>query len=277
MHTMGQDTLTPDVHEEARRLGPALRQGGAGGDSRRRSSQATPSQRPGRGTQPRRRATAGTSPASLRAALPIFLRHGSPRVLIVTVLAAAALRAACGAWSVWDVVPVAATFAVWPIQEWLIHVFILHFKPVTLWGHTIDFRVPRKHRAHHRDPWNYEILFIPFHSFSYSLPIAAALWWAASPTLALALTGFTVHMALALHYEWIHFLVHTRVAPRIRFYERIWKNHRLHHFKNEHYWFGVTRLEGDWLLGTAPTVQSVPLSPTARTLLHAERQSGAAD
>ena len=29
-----------------------------------------------------------------------------------------------------------------------------------------------------------------------------------------ALTGITAHIALALHYEWVHFLVHTRWRPR---------------------------------------------------------------
>lgn len=208
-----------------------------------------------------------SAPTSLRRALPVFLGHASPRLLVALVSVLVPLRLWWGEWSAWDVVPVCATLALWPILEWLIHVFILHFKPLNVWGYTIDPRVPRKHRAHHRDPWNYEILFIPFQSFTYSLPITAILWWVATPTVALALTRLTVHTALALHYEWIHFLVHTRVSPRSRYYQRIWKNHRLHHFKNERYWYGVTRLEGDWVLHTAPAANAVPLSPTARTLL----------
>ena len=39
----------------------------------------------------------------------------------------------------------------------------------------------------------------------------------------------------------------------------LWRNHRLHHCKNEHYWFGVTMLSGDRLLGTAPAVADVAL------------------
>jgi hypothetical protein len=212
-------------------------------------------------------ARAATSPQTIAEALPIFLRHASPCLLLGVVLLAAAVRLRWGHWSTWDLVPIGATLVLWPVQEWLIHVFILHFKPTTLWGWQIDFHVPRKHRAHHRDPWNYAILFIPLRSYSYSLPLVLALWRAVTPTTALALTGFTAHMVLALHYEWIHFLVHTRVTPRTRYYQRIWKNHRLHHFKNEHYWYGVTRLEADWLLATAPPADAVPPSPTARTLL----------
>lgn len=207
------------------------------------------------------------SPATVREALPIFLRHGSPRILIVATVVAAGIRASLGAPGLGDVLVVAGLLAFWPFQEWLIHVFILHFRPRQIGRWTIDFRVPRKHRAHHRDPWNYEILFIPMQSFLYSLPLVGLLWYAVTPSPALAWTGILGHVALGLHYEWIHFLIHTRVSPRSRFYRALWRHHRLHHFKNEHYWFGVTRTEADWILRTRPAPDRVALSPTARTLI----------
>src|SRR5262249_30498595 len=156
----------------------------------------------------------------IREAWPIFARHGSPRILMLAVAAAAVGRLWVGGWSAWDLIPVAAIVAYWPIQEWLIHVFILHFKPVRVGRWTLHFRVPRKHREHHRDPWNYDILFIPMHSFIYSIPLLGWLWFALTPSPSLAVTGLTVHLLLALHYEWIHFLIHTRVAPRTSFYQR---------------------------------------------------------
>ena len=45
----------------------------------------------------------------------------------------------------------------------------------------------------------------------------------------------------------------------------VWR-HRLHHYKNEHYWFGVTSTVGDHLLGTTPEQSTVTKSATARTL-----------
>jgi hypothetical protein len=209
---------------------------------------------------------AGDSPRTIAEALPVFLRHGSPFILLIAIVVAVAVRLLLGAWSWWDLVPAAAIVAAWPIQEWLIHVYILHFKPFALWGRTIDFRVPRKHREHHQQPWNYEILFIPMHSYIYSLPLLALLWTGLTPNAALAWTAIAVHLVLALHYEWIHFLIHTRVQPRLGYYQRLWRNHRLHHFKNEHYWFGVTRLEADRLLKTSPAAGEVPLSKTCRNL-----------
>jgi hypothetical protein len=43
--------------------------------------------------------------------------------------------------------------------------------------------------------------------------------------------------------------------------------HRLHHYKNEHYWFTVTTAgTADRLFGTHPEPGSVQTSPTVRAL-----------
>ena len=55
---------------------------------------------------------------------------------------------------------------------------------------------------------------------------------------------------MALTYEWCHFLTHTSYRPRGWAYKRIYKFHRLHHFKNEKYWMGVSRHLADYVLGT---------------------------
>jgi hypothetical protein len=206
------------------------------------------------------------SPRRLGEALAVFLRFGSPRLLVALLAGSLAVRIALGGFTAWDLVPVAVLVLVWPIEEWLIHVFILHARPRRLFGRTLDPELPRKHREHHRDPWRLDLIFIPMRSFLYSLPLLVVVWFAVTPNAALAWTGLTAHLALALHYEWVHFLVHTRVVPRTRLYRRLWKNHRRHHFKNEHYWFGVTMLSGDRLLRTGPAHDAVPTSPTARSL-----------
>ncbi len=210
--------------------------------------------------------TARQSPETLGEALPIFLAHGSPRILLACSLAAVLLRLAIGDFSLWDPVVGTALLLYWPLQEWLIHVFVLHWKPIELAGRRIDFDVPRKHRAHHRDPWNHEILFIPLASFVYTIPLVIGVWWLVTPSAALACTGVAAHFLLTLHYEVVHFLIHTRVRPRGRVYERLWRQHRLHHFKNERYWYGVTMRAADGWLGTDPEPDDVPASPTARSL-----------
>ena len=196
----------------------------------------------------------------------MFLAHGSPRVLLLALAATLAARLGWGGASWRDLVPVAVIAVGWPLLEWAIHVFILHAKPRRIGAFTFDGSVPREHRAHHRDPWNDAYVFIPFHSFGYALPIVVGLCFLLTPDGGLALTSLVFFLLLTLHYEVVHFLIHTRVAPHGAYYRRLWRNHRLHHFKNEREWFGVTRLGADRLLRTDPDPERVATSPTARTL-----------
>ncbi len=210
--------------------------------------------------------SAPSSPKSLEDCLRRFATHASPRFLVVATLAALAVRAWLGPLGLGDAALVAAIWMLWPLQEWMIHVFILHFEPIRVGRWTLDFEVPRSHRAHHLDPWNLDILFIPPQGYLLGLPAVLVVYFGLMPTPALAVTGVATHLAFSLRYEWVHFLVHTRYRPRSARFERLWRNHRLHHCKNERYWFGVSRIGGDRVLGTAPDPATVALSPTCRTL-----------
>jgi sterol desaturase/sphingolipid hydroxylase (fatty acid hydroxylase superfamily) len=205
-------------------------------------------------------------PGTLPDALREFARHASPRILAALAVGFAGARLAIGDLGAWDLVAAGAVAAFWPIQEWSIHVFILHFEPRRVAGRRLDFFVPRMHRAHHRDPWRLELVFIPLPVYLGVPAILALLIGLLLPSLPRVLSVLAVYFALALHYEWIHFLIHTRYPPRSARYRRLWRNHLLHHFKNEHYWYGVTMLGGDRLFGTAADADRVPTSPTARSL-----------
>jgi sterol desaturase/sphingolipid hydroxylase (fatty acid hydroxylase superfamily) len=80
------------------------------------------------------------------------------------------------------------------------------------------------------------------------------------------LTLMMVSCVLVATYEWCHFLIHTPYRPRSRYYRNIWRSHRLHHFKNENFWFGVSSDAADRVLGTSPDQVRVPKSETVRTL-----------
>ena len=205
-----------------------------------------------------------------RQALPVFLHHASPRILLAALAGAVVFRIAAGGFGPFDLVPVAALLLFWPLQEWLIHVLVLHWRPRRVLGVTLDFRVPRSHRAHHADPSDLSLVFIPLHSYVYTLPLVVALAFLLSFALGgdarVAGTGLVAYLALALHYEWGHFLAHTRWTPHRGPYRAILRQHRLHHYKNEHYWFGVTRRAADRWLGTRPDADAVPTSPTCRAL-----------
>ncbi|GMV38532.1 MAG: putative fatty acid hydroxylase [Myxococcales bacterium] len=202
---------------------------------------------------------------TLRGAVRVFLRYPTPWILGVSALAALAVRLWLGAFTYWDLVIPAAILALWPTQEWVFHVVFLHFRPRRLLGRTLDLPVARAHRAHHRDPWRIDKAFIPLHIVIGGVPFQLLIWNVLLPPT-LAFTGIAFYLLLATHYEWIHFIVHTRYKPRGAWLRRLWHSHRLHHCKNERYWYGVTMLSGDRLLGTSPAPQATPLSPTCRTL-----------
>ncbi len=205
-------------------------------------------------------------PETLGQTVRAFAGFASPWLLCAAVAGAWGVRATQGPVSLWDAVAAGAVIAWWPWNEWLIHVTVLHYQPVRVLGHSLDFAVPKLHRAHHRDPWDLGLVLIPLRVYlllpATALLVALLGGAAAAPVW----TGVGVYLLLSLHYEWVHFLVHTRYRPQTACYRRLWRNHRLHHFKNERYWFGVTRLAGDRWLGTAADWREVATSPTARSL-----------
>ena len=82
-----------------------------------------------------------------------------------------------------------------------------------------------------------------------------------------ALTLLVPVDGVMLGYEWTHYLVHSDYRPRSRPYRAVWRNHRLHHYKNEHYWFTVTSAgTADRLFGTYPDAAQVETSPTVKAL-----------
>lgn len=206
------------------------------------------------------------SATTLKGEARFFTTRTTPRIIAPLLVASLGARIVLGAWSWWDAVLVAGLFAIHPFSEWLIHVYILHWKPRTLLGRRIDPLVSRKHREHHRDPREVEWIFIPLPVLAKALPLSALAFFLLMPTPQLALTGVSAGLAILLGYEWTHYLIHSRYKPKTRIYRYIWRAHRLHHFKNENYWFGVTVHMADHVLGTFPVKEEVETSSTCRTL-----------
>jgi hypothetical protein len=205
----------------------------------------------------------------------LFVRQGSPPLLGLALLVAVVVRVLLGHFDWRDLVVVAGLIALTPPVEWLIHVYLLHARPFAVFGRKIDLLAAREHRSHHRAPSVLGGVLIP----AYALPIffaqiALTVWLVSFPIhwifggarLAHAATGLLGALTILAAYEWSHFLIHTPYRPHVRYYRAIWRGHRLHHFKNEHYWFGVTSTVADRLLNTAPDQTAVAKSGTARTL-----------
>lgn len=203
--------------------------------------------------------------ASLGELFAFFIRKPSPVIIGTTALSAAVARLWIGQWGWWDLLIPLVIVAAEPFVEWLIHVRILHRQPTQIGRLTIDPITARKHRRHHRNPKDLRIVMVPFQALFPAGPIAVALaiWRLDPPQAAMALAcGF----GMLLNYEWTHYLIHAPYRPKTAWFRKISRNHRLHHYRNEHHWFGVTTSIGDLVLGTRPEPGDVPLSPTVRTL-----------
>jgi hypothetical protein len=208
-----------------------------------------------------------------------FWHHPSPWLITGSLVAGWSFRFAEGDWGWGDVVVPAVLVATFPVYEWLVHVFILHWRPRTVAGVTVDSLLARKHREHHSDPRDVPLVFIPWPVFLWLLPLLAVIGVVVFPLvglgLELGLTYIGCMATLGILYEWTHFLIHSDYKPKTRVYKAIWRNHRLHHYKNEHYWFSVTSSgTSDRLFGTYPDPATVKTSPTAKNLHGVE--SGAA-
>ncbi len=214
-----------------------------------------------------------TRGVSLADAAREFVRHPTPWLLAGALLVAMVARIAVGDWRWSDAVLPLVVLAAFPLFEWLIHVVVLHWKPRRIAGLTIDPVLARKHREHHVDPRIVKLIFIPLQSLLGALASALIVAFVLLPRTGLGLTFLVVLFTIGLVYEWTHYIVHTDYKAKTAFYRMIWRNHRLHHFKNEHYWFGVsTPGTADRVLGTYPDPQSVQTSPTAKNL-HGQRIS----
>jgi hypothetical protein len=205
---------------------------------------------------------------SMRAAWTEFWKHPSPWLISTSLLGAIVARVAVGGGVWWELLVPAGLVALFPVIEWCIHVAILHWKPRSLGPVTIDSLLARDHRAHHADPRDLPLVFIPWRALVWLLPAYLVIAWLAFPSWSSALTLLVSVYAIKLGYEWTHYLVHSDYRPRSRWYRSVWRNHRLHHYKNEHYWFTVTTAgTADRLFGTYPADPSaVQTSPTVKKL-----------
>ncbi|HEU0132259.1 MAG TPA: sterol desaturase family protein [Mycobacteriales bacterium] len=187
-----------------------------------------------------------------------FARRPSARLLGVALAAALAWRLALGRWGVADAVTAGALLLAQPFVEWVVHVAVLHAKPFRVLGRTVD--PGRTHRSHHADPRDPDHVVLDARGLAAGLLLAGGPLAAASVAAPACATFLVVAVAGLAAYEWVHYLIHTDHRPRTRLYRAAWRAHRLHHYRNERYWFGVTTPLPDLVLGTYRRRDDVPVS-----------------
>ncbi len=213
----------------------------------------------------------GQNIKTLRQAAKVFFAR--PGVQSIAAKAAAGWldRARMGRPRLSDAAITAGVMAWWPLQEWLAHKHILHMAPRPGKNTPADVYAAY-HRAHHEDPRDIELAFVPDDVIAQAAPLTRPLFF--------ALMGFdrrrgatadAAYASMTLLYEWVHFLVHTGVKPNTkrpigRLYARIRRNHRYHHYLHEDYWFSFVWPDIDKWLGTEPDPKSIEPSPTVKNL-----------
>lgn len=204
-----------------------------------------------------------------------FRRHFSPRAVILATAVVLVARLIVGHWSWHDALVPVVLYGSQPFAEWWIHRYLLHLPPLRIAGRRVELYGSIQHRRHHRDPADLDrVLLKPVEVISFLLQmaiLAPLIVWGVSALIggdvpAVTLTAVGLSYLGLLRYEWVHFLIHTPYRPKSRMYRGIWRNHRLHHFKHEGYWLGVSSNFGDRVLHTNPDQRTVERSPTARTL-----------
>jgi fatty acid hydroxylase family protein len=218
----------------------------------------------------------GRDLATLGAARRDFFSRPSPFLIGGGIIVLVALRLILGELSWRDAVAVVAMLIVYPFGEWAIHVYVLHMPSFRIAGRRVESPAARNHREHHMQPNDLKLLLLEPKELAglllLSVPLTVAVGallvgvpFGAVPFGALV-SAAAAGYSMVFVYEWTHFLIHTGHRPRSRLFRSISRNHRLHHFKNEHYWHGITNTVSDRVLGTNPDHRSVPRSQMARTL-----------
>ncbi|CAM9274340.1 unnamed protein product [Chrysoparadoxa australica] len=151
-------------------------------------------------------------------------------------------RSQSGVFELTELATLPLTVVGWAFQEWVMHKYLLHSK-FEWFGRDI-------HEQHHA---------LPYMHVCIDPPSLVAAWTAVAGSIIFmslpqpqALTCLASYMGMGLMYEWVHFLVHTRVQPRTAI-GRAWKRHHtLHHLKDDRFWLAFIFPWVDNLMGTVP-------------------------
>ena len=196
-----------------------------------------------------------------------FLRHGSNLVLALSALLICFVAAA-GFFhlaALWIVAGVLLFYS----SEYTFHRFLFHAQPSKIgWLLRLQHRL---HYDHHVEPNRLDLLFLPLWFAVPNLAITGLIAWAILGDWQIVTSLLLGSILALLHYEWVHYVAHIPYRPLTRFGRWMKKYHLWHHFKNEHFWFGVSNPVLDLLYRTYRSPEGVERSTTTR-VLHPEEQ-----
>lgn len=133
---------------------------------------------------------------------------------------------------------------IWTLFEYVMHRFVFHFVSENPGMQKISYII---HGNHHEFPRDRQRLFMPPVP---SLLIASTLFFIMFLILHLnALSFFPGFILGYLIYGSMHYAIHAWNPP-FKFLKPLWRNHHLHHYKNEAMGFGVSTHLWDLVFGT---------------------------
>lgn len=133
----------------------------------------------------------------------------------------------------------------WTFFEYMAHRYIFHWVSENVRVQKIAYVM---HGNHHEYPRDRDRLFMP--------PV---------PSLILSAALFGLHYLLLRYYNWaffpgfmlgyllyasMHYAIHA-FEPPFEFMKPLWRNHQMHHYRNEHLGFGVSNSFWDKVFGTS--------------------------
>lgn len=147
-----------------------------------------------------------------------------------------------------DLVKVALLFVggmlFWSLFEYVMHRFVFHYTASTERGKKINYIL---HGNHHEYPRDKERLFMPA---APSLIIASTLFGLMFLALGRNVFPFFPGFMLGyLIYGSMHYAIHAWNPP-FKWMKGLWRNHHLHHYKQDHKGFGVSSTLWDHVFGT---------------------------
>ena len=202
-------------------------------------------------------------PRTLREAARSFFSFGSPRILGAQLACALLVRPLLGRPKLADAVVLAGVAAYWPVQEWILHKYVLHGRPIKIGSWVWESAPAQAHRRHHDKPLEPKSTLLPAWTIATLVPLHLVLWKAIAPSRSVACTGVIALGAAALSYEWIHFLTHTAYRPHTAWFRAVKRRHLAHHFRDAQRWFAFAVPSVDEWLGTGGSVDATSPPRTA--------------
>ncbi|MBS1596618.1 MAG: sterol desaturase family protein [Bacteroidetes bacterium] len=132
----------------------------------------------------------------------------------------------------------------WTFFEYLMHRFAFHA--------VADSERAKKfiyvmHGNHHHFPRDKERLFMPpVPSLIIASVIFSLMYWIMGKIVFMFFPGFILGYLL---YGTMHYAIHAWNPP-VKWMKPLWRNHHLHHYKNDHCGFGVSTTIWDRVFGT---------------------------